>query len=240
MLGGTVTLTSILLRPMAAPIAFEQPSIQKAWDAFLKHIPVFLLIWVGSIGLAVIGLAVFLLIVMVVGSLGGSSESAFSLGGILAQLTQIPFSILSSLLSVLMVAVPAVYYERGEVVSVGAAVALLRERFWRYVLAGLFFSSVMTIGLLLCVLPGLAVALVTPVFVNRIFVTEMGIGEAFSQSFQVVYRSENGMSFVGLEVLAFIVAALFTVLTCGLAVLVVVPMASFYLQNTAYQRGLLR
>ena len=225
---------------MAASIAFEQPSIQKAWDAFLKHIPVFLLIWAGSIGLAVIGLAVSLLIVMVVGSLGGSSESAFSLGGILAQLTQIPFSILSSLLSVLMVAVPAVYYERGEVVSVGAAVALLRERFWRYVLAGLFFSSVMTIGLLLCVLPGLAVALVTPVFVNRIFVTEMGIGEAFSQSFQVVYRSENGMSFVGLEVLAFIVAALFTVLTCGLAVLVVVPMASFYLQNTAYQRGLLR
>ena len=225
---------------MAASIAFEQPSIQKAWDAFLKHIPVFLVIWVGSIGLAVIGLAVFLLIVMVVGSLGGSSESAFSLGGILAQLTQIPFSILSSLLSVLMVAVPAVYYERGEVVSVGAALALLRERFWRYVLAGLFFSSVMTIGLLLCVLPGLAVALVTPVFVNRIFVTEMGIGEAFSQSFQVVYRSENGMSFVGLEVLAFIVAALFTVLTCGLAVLVVVPMASFYLQNTAYQRGLLR
>ena len=225
---------------MAASIAFEQPSIQRAWDAFLKHIPVFLLIWAGSIGLAVIGLAVYLLIVMVVGSLGGSSESAFSLGGILAQLTQIPFSILSSLLSVLMVAVPAVYYERGEVVSVGAAVALLRERFWRYVLAGLFFSSVMTIGLLLCVLPGLAVALVTPVFVNRIFVTEMGIGEAFSQSFQVVYRSENGMSFVGLEVLAFIVAALFTVLTCGLAVLVVVPMASFYLQNTAYQRGLLR
>ena len=225
---------------MAASIAFEQPSIQKAWDAFLKHIPVFLLIWAGSIGLAVIGLAVYLLIVMVVGSLGGSSESAFSLGGILAQLTQIPFSILSSLLSVLMVAIPALYYERGEVVSVGAAVALLRERFWRYVLAGLFFSSVMTIGLLLCVLPGLAVALVTPVFVNRIFVTEMGIGEAFSQSFQVVYRSENGMSFVGLEVLAFIVAALFTVLTCGLAVLVVVPMASFYLQNTAYQRGLLR
>ena len=225
---------------MAASIAFEQPSIQKAWDAFLKHFPVFLVIWVGSIGLALIGLAVFLLILMVVGSLGGSSESAFSLGGILAQLTQIPFSILSSLLSVLMVAVPAVYYERGEVVTVGAAMALLRERFWRYVLAGLFFSSVMTIGLLLCVLPGLAVALVTPVFVNRIFVTEMGIGEAFSQSFQVVYRSENGMSFVGLEVLAFIVAALFTVLTCGLAVLVVVPMASFYLQNTAYQRGLLR
>ena len=225
---------------MAASIAFEQPSIQRAWDAFQKHIPVLLVIWVGSIALAFLGLAVSLLIMMVVGSLGGSSESAVSRSLFFAQLTQTPFSILSSLLSVLMVAIPAVYYERGELVSVGAAVALLRERFWRYVLAGLFFSSVMTIGLLLCVLPGLAVALVTPVFVNRIFVTEMGIGEAFSQSFQVVYRSENGMSFVGLEVLAAIVAALLTVLTCGLAGLVVIPMASFYLQNTAYRCGLLR
>jgi hypothetical protein len=201
---------------------------------------VFLLIWVGSIVVALLGGLLSMLIVISVGGLGGSSESAFSLGAILGQLTQIPFSILSSLLSVLMVAIPAVYYERGEVVTVGAAMALLRERFWRYVLAGLFFSIVMTIGLLLCVLPGLAVALVTPVFVNRIFVTEMTIGEAFSQAFQVVYRSENGMSFVGLEVLAAIVAALLTVLTCGLAGLVVIPMASFYLQNTAYQRGLLR
>jgi hypothetical protein len=199
-----------------------------------------LVIWAGSIGLALLGGLLSMLIVISVGGLGGSSESAFSLGAILGQLTQIPFSILSSLLSVLMVAIPAVYYERGEVVTVGAAMALLRERFWRYVLAGLFFSIVMTIGLLLCVLPGLAVALVTPVFVNRIFVTEMTIGEAFSQAFQVVYRSENGMSFVGLEVLAAIVAALLTVLTCGLAGLVVIPMASFYLQNTAYQRGLLR
>jgi hypothetical protein len=201
---------------------------------------VFLVIWVGSIVVALLGGLLSMLIVISVGGLGGSSESAFSLGAILGQLTQIPFSILSSLLSVLMVAIPAVYYERGEVVTVGAAMALLRERFWRYVLAGLFFSIVMTIGLLLCVLPGLAVALVTPVFVNRIFVTEMTIGEAFSQAFQVVYRSENGMSFVGLEVLAAIVAALLTVLTCGLAGLVVIPMASFYLQNTAYQRGLLR
>ena len=83
-------------------------------------------------------------------------------------------------------------------------------------LAGLFFSLVTTIGFLLCILPGIAVALVTPVFVNRIFVTDMGIGEAFSQSFQVVYRSENGLSFVGLEVLTGIVVGLLALVTCGL------------------------
>jgi hypothetical protein len=41
-------------------------------------------------------------------------------------------------------------------------------------------------------------------------------------------------------VLAAIVVAVVTAITCGLAGLVVIPMASFYLQNTAYQRGLLR
>ena len=93
----------------------------------LKHIPVLLAIWVGSIALAVLGLAVSMLIVMVVGSLGGSSDSAFSLGAILGQLAQIHFSVLSSHLSVLMVAIPTVYYERGEVVSIGAALDLLKE-----------------------------------------------------------------------------------------------------------------
>ena len=59
------------------------------------------------------------------------------------------------------------------------------------------------------------VALVTPVFVNRIFVTEKGFGEAFANSFKVVYRSENGLSLVGLEVLMSIFVGLLALLTCG-------------------------
>ena len=125
-------------------------------------------------------------------------------------------------------------------VTISAASQLLTGRWWRYLLAGLFFSLATTIGFLLCILPGIAVALVTPVFVNRIFVTDMGIGEAFSLSFQLVYRSENGLSFVGLEVLTGIVVAFLALVTCGLGGFVVIPMASFFLQNVAYERGLLR
>lgn len=225
---------------MAAPIAFEPPSIQKAWQAFLQHIPVVLVSWVGSIVLSLLAVLAYGLIIVAVSAIIGSSDAALGLGAVLAQLVQLPFSILASLLSVLLVAVPALYYERGEVVTISTAAQLLTGRWWRYVLAGLFFSLVTTIGFLLCILPGIAVALVTPVFVNRIFVTDMGIGEAFSQSFQVVYRSENGLSFVGLEVLTGIVVGLLALLTCGLGGFVVIPMASFFLQNVAYQRGLLR
>ena len=95
----------------------------------------------------------------------------------LGQIAQLPFSLITSLLSVLIVAVPALFYERGEVVTIEAAWQLVIGRFWRYLLAGVFFSVVMTIGFFLCILPGIAVALVTPVYVNRIFVTEMSIGE---------------------------------------------------------------
>ena len=225
---------------MAAPIAHEPPSIQKAWQAFLHHIPVVLVIWVGSIVLSLLSVLAYALIVVVMSATLGNSEAAMGLGAILAQLVQLPFSLLVSLLSVLLMAVPALYYERGEVVTISAAAQLLTGHWWRYLLAGLFFSLATTIGLLLCVLPGLAVMLVTPVYVNRIFVTDMSIGEAFSQSFQVVYRSENGLSFVGLEVLTGIVVALLAVFTCGLGGFVVIPMASFFLQNVAYERGLLR
>ena len=106
---------------------------------------------------------------------------------------------------------------------------------WR----GCSLSLVTTIGFLLCILPGIAVALVTPVFVNRIFVTDMTIGEAFAQSFQVVYRSENGLSFVGLEVLTGLVVAFLALVTCGLGGFVVIPMASFFLQNVAYELSLI-
>ena len=114
-------------------------------------------------------------------------------------------------------------------VTISTAARLLNGHWWRYVLAGQFFSLVTTKGFLLCILPGIAVALVTPVFVNRVFVTDMGIGEAFSQSFQVVRRSENGLSFVGLEVLTGIVVGLLALATCGLWGLGVIPMASFFL-----------
>ena len=224
---------------MAAPIAFEPPTVQKAWQAFLLHMPVVLVSWVGSIVLSLLGVLAYALIIIVVVAVIGNSDPALGFGMVLAQLVQLPFALLASLLSVLLVAVPALYYERGEVVTISVVAQLLTGRWWRYVLAGLFFSLVTTIGFLLCILPGLVVALVTPVFVNRIFVTDLGIGEAFAKSFQVVYRSQNGLSFVGLEVLIGIVVGLLALLTCGLGGFVVIPMASFFLQNIAYERGLL-
>lgn len=231
---------------VAAPIAYEQPTLNKAWEAFVAHIPTILLIWIATAVLAVLGMGSQLLFTVVGNSLSGVSlgsaidgNSSTGLGLVLGQLGQIPFSILSNLVAVLFAAVPAMYYVSGEIITVDRAFRDLMMRPMRYLLAGILFTVVSVIGFLACILPGIAVALVTPVYVNKIFTTDMPILDAFSSSFQSVYRSENGWTFVGIELLAGLLVVVVSLCTCGVGLLVAPAVASFYVQNAAYRQGVL-
>lgn len=225
---------------MAAPQAYDQPTLNKAWDAFLAHIPTIFLIWIVSVLLAVIGFGVSMFLTLIgIGVGADSAEGVVLLGYLFGQLGQLPFSILSGLVGVLFVAVPAMYYASGEVITVNAAFSALLRRPFRYLIAGLLFSFVAAIGFLLCILPGIAVALVMPIYVNRIFLTDETVLDAFSRSFQAVYRHPNGMSFVVIEILAWLLVIVVSVCTCGLGAILAVPVSTFYIQNAAYHKGLL-
>ncbi len=233
-------------RIVAAPLAYEQPTLNKAWEAFVAHIPTILIIWIATAILAALGVGAQLLFTVLGNSLSGVSlgsaidgSSSTTLGMALGQLGQIPFSILSNLVAVLFAAVPAMYYATGETITVDRAFRALMARPWRYLLAGVLFTVVSVIGFLACILPGIAVALVTPVYVNKIFTTDMPILDAFSSSFQAVYRSENGWTFVGIELLAGLVVVVVSICTCGIGLLVAPAVASFYVQNAAYRQGVL-
>jgi len=232
---------------VAAPIAYEQPTLNKAWELFVAHIPTILIIWIATAILTVLGFAAQLILTLIGNGVAGVSlgrdidgaSTSSSLGLVLGQLGQIPFTILSNLVAVLFAAVPALHYVSGETVTVDRAFRTLFQRPWRYLLAGVLFTVVSTLGLLLCVLPGVAVLLVTPVYVNKIFTTDMAILDAFSSSFQAVYRSDNGWTFVGIEILAGLVVLVVSICTCGLGLLVAPAVASFYVQNAAYRQGVL-
>ena len=226
---------------MASASATEQPTLNRAWEAFLAHVPTILLIWLATAVLAALGAAVTWLILLVGYGVSGStgSDSAVSIATLLGQLGQLPFAILSSLVGVLFVAVPAMHYASGEVITVEAAFRELLRRPGRYLLAGLLFSLVAALGFVLCIVPGILVALVMPIYVNRIFLTDQPITDAFAASFQAVYRSANGGSFVLLEILAWLLVALVSVCSCGLGALLAVPVSTFYLQNAAYHKGLI-
>ncbi|KEF42534.1 MAG: hypothetical protein ER33_05655 [Cyanobium sp. CACIAM 14] len=228
---------------MAAAIAYEPPSISKAWEAFLAHIPTILLIWVGTIVIAGVGfmasLALTLVGVGLSGSSGSGAEAAGGVAAMLAHLVQLPFSVLSNLVGVLFVAVPAMHYASGETIGPETAFRLLMQRPVRYLLAGALFTVVAALGFVLCLLPGLAVTLVMPVYVNKVFLSELPILDAFSSSFQAVYGSPAGRRFAGIELVAWLLVLVVSVFTCGLASLVAVPVATFYIQNAAYHQGVL-
>ena len=76
-------------------------------------------------------------------------------------------------------------------------------------------------------------------YVNRIFLTDLPILQAFTASFQAVYGSERSRGFAGIEILAWLLVLVVTLCTCGLGALLAVPVSSFYLQNAAYHRGVI-
>jgi hypothetical protein len=228
--------------PLAAAIAYEPPSISKAWAAFLAHIPTILLIWVATIVLSVIGFVASLALTALGAGLsngGAGAEAAAGLAAVLGNLVQLPFSILSSLVGVLFVAVPAMHYASGEIIDTEAALRVLLHRPVRYLLAGVLFTVVAVVGFVLCVLPGIAVTLVMPIYVNKVFLTDSPILDAFSSSFQAVYGSPQGRIFAGIELLAWLLVLVVSIFTCFLGSLVAVPVATFYIQNAAYHRRVL-
>ncbi|MFN7898482.1 MAG: hypothetical protein ACK5N0_02290 [Synechococcaceae cyanobacterium] len=229
---------------MTAPFAYEQPTLQSAWDGVRRHLLTVVVIYGISAVLNLLGYGLANLFV------GGGLESAPGSGQLpladwndglrvlLHQLLQLPFMLAASLVSVLLTAVPALYYETGKPISPGKSLQLLLQRPLRYLLAGILATLVIAVGLLLCLLPGLAAMLVLPVYINRIFVTDQPIVEAFMNSFQAVYGHAKGWRFLlieliaGLLVFVLVVGSLF-----GLALFVAVAVSIVQSQNLALLVG---
>ncbi len=226
---------------MASPLATESPSINRAWEAFVAHVPAILLAWIAAMGISVIGTVVYFVISALLTMLSGADPNG---GGTvlvvaLGQLGQLPFMVLSSFVGVLLAAIPALYYERGEVITVQAAFAALFEKPWRYLWAGVLFTVLVLVGFLFCVLPGVLILFVTPLYVNRIFNTNLSVTDAFAASVQALFRSPQGIQYLGLELLTILLVLVVSICTCGFGALLALPVSSFYLQNAAYNKGLI-
>jgi len=226
---------------MASPLATESPSINRAWEAFVAHVPAILLAWIAAMGISVIGTVVYFVISALLTMLSGADPNGGGtvLAMVLGQLGQLPFMVLSSFVGVLLAAIPALYYERGEVITVQAAFAALFEKPWRYLWAGVLFTVLVLVGFLFCVLPGVLILFVTPLYVNRIFNTNLSVTDAFAASVQALFRSPQGIQYLGLELLTTLLVLVVSICTCGFGALLALPVSSFYLQNAAYSKGLI-
>ena len=257
-------------------IAREEASLNEAWTAFLAHLPTMLLIWLASSAAIFIAwlvgfVAMLLCMAILAGGSTGDSTTGIYISMIISYIVQIPLWVLSQLVGVLFVAVPALYYAFGEVVTISEAFRTLFSRPLRYISAGILFSLAILIGslfgiipfigvglsmpdlrlatgilpslaivggLLVCFIPCILVCLTMPVYINKIFATEMSVLDAFASSFSAIYKSGKGWTFVGIQLLVGICIVITSLCTLGLGALVAVPVGIFYVQHTAYNKGL--
>ena len=151
----------------------------------------------------------------------------------------IVYSLIVSLLSVLYMVIPALYFKNNEIITWKVPYSELKRNFKRYLLAGILFGASMFIGFLLCIIPGIVIAFIGPAYTNKIACSEMPILEAFTSSFQSVFKSANLWSYIGMQILAGLIYVIATTCTCGIGSIVTLPMLSIYSQHLAYNKGIL-
>lgn len=226
---------------MASSAAYAKPSLEASWQAFWSHLPI--MVAIGLVTTSLTGLGMLLQLV-----LGGgmatlelsTDPSTNAVATSLATFTQLLFSVVSAYVGVLSTAVPALHYATGRVITIQEGFAELLRRPGRYFVAGLLFTAATTTGFLFCVIPGLLLGLVLPVYVNLIFTTDRPILDVFQASFRACFGSEAGRSFLLFQLIAWLVTFALTIGTCLVGGIVAGPILAFYLQNLAYYLGVVR
>ena len=149
------------------------------------------------------------------------------------------YTVLTALLSVLFMVIPALYFEKKEIITWKVPYNELKKNFIRYLLAGLLFSGVLGIGFLFCILPGIVISLIGPAYTNKIACSDMPILKAFTSSFQSVFKSPNLWPYIGMQFLAGFIYLVPTICTCGIGSIITLPLLSIYSQHLAYNKGIL-
>ena len=219
--------------------------LQTTWKIYKSHWKTFLAL-TGFIILAYLIYAVLDLIVSLIGIAPLTFSEYEYVGGvaiIISLIIRTPiylfYSVVFSLLSVLFMVIPALYFEKREIITWKVPYKELKRNFKRYLLAGILFTGCLTIGFLFCILPGIVISFIGPAYTNKIACSEIPILKAFTSSFQSVFKSPNLLPYIGMQILAGLIYIIPTVCTCGIGSIITFPLLSIYSQHLAYNKGIL-
>ena len=219
--------------------------LQTTWKIYKSHWKTFLAL-TGFIILAFLIYAVLDLIVSLIGIAPLTFSEYEYVGGaaiIISLIIRTPiylfYSVVFSLLSVLFMVIPALYFEKREIITWKVPYKELKRNFKRYLLAGILFTGCLTIGYLFCILPGIVISLIGPAYTNKIACSDIPILKAFTSSFQSVFKSPNLLPYIGMQILAGLIYIIPTVCTCGIGSIITFPLLSIYSQHLAYNKGIL-
>jgi len=222
--------------PQQPSQATTAPSLGAAWTLFKRNWRTYLILeglWVAA---ALVGAGLQLL----GPSLQGLAEVNPLLvlaPGLALLIGALAVNLWSNLLGVALQAAPAMAFTSGEHPSAAQVIALLRRDFWRLVRAGVVVGLATGIGLLLFIVPGLLVAIATPVIVRRVFCNNEPTWSAVLTSVKEVGNGAAGAGLVKWELVAGLLI-LASLLICGLPLLITAPLGGIMVQHYIAYSGL--
>jgi len=114
---------------------------------------------------------------------------------------------------------------------------MLRRDFWRYVRAGVVVGLATAIGLVLLIVPGVLVAIATPVVIRRVTCHQQAAMPALIASVKEVGSSPVGAGLLKWELVAGLLM-LGSVLLCGVPLLITIPLGGILVQHYLAYSGL--
>jgi len=222
--------------PADIAIAVTAPSLGAAWTLFKRHWRTYLIVE----GLIVAAALLAALLQLIGGGLQGLAEVNPLLAlvpGLALLVAALAVNIGSNLLMVSLQVAPALAFQSGHHPSTAELISLLRRDVWRLVRAGVVVGLATSVGLMLLIVPGLLVAIATPVIVRRVFCNNEPAWPALLTSVKEVSSGPAGAGLLKWELIAggLIVAS---VLLCGLPLLITVPLGGIAIQHYVAWSGL--
>ena len=220
----------------AGTIHITAPSLGAAWTLFKRHWRSYLILE-GLAVLAAMGVALLQLIGAGLQGLAELNPLLALLPGVALAVGAVALNLWSNLLGVSLQMLPALAFDQGSHPSATAMLQLLRRDFWRYVRAGVVVGLATGIGLLLLIVPGVLVAIATPVIIQRVACDRQAAIPAVISSVKDVGNNPAGAGLLKWELVAGLLI-LGSVLLCGLPLLITVPLGGILVQQYLAHSGL--
>ena len=222
--------------PPPGPLKVTSPSLGAAWTLLRRHWRTYLALEALVVAAALLGA-----VLQLIGSgLQGLAESnpLLALGpGLALLVAAIALNLWSNLLGVSLQMAPALAFQNGSHPSAGEILMLLRRNFWRYVRAGIVVGLATSLGLLLLIVPGVLVAIATPVVVRRVTCNNEQAWPALLASLREVSNGTAGVGLLKWQLIAGLLVVA-SVLLCGLPLLITVPLGGIVIQQYLAWSGL--
>ena len=217
-------------------IHVSAPSLGAAWTLFKRHWRTYLVLE----GLLLLAASAGALLQHIGNGLQGSAELnplAALLPAIALAIGAITLNLWSNLLGVSLQMLPALAFHSGSHPSARAMLQMLRRDFWRYVRAGVVVGLATAIGLVLLIVPGVLVAIATPVVIRRVTCHQQAAMPALIASVKEVGSSPVGAGLLKWELVAGLLM-LGSVLLCGVPLLITIPLGGILVQHYLAYSGL--